>query len=201
MFAVGHIALGYLAGKFIGLFRGRDLNMPALLTFALLPDVDLLVPGLQHRGPTHSLLFIAAMSVPILLVWSGNAFQYIIALSTHSLIGDVFTDGGTQLLWPFSREWVMVDQTLMMGCTFEVYMEIALFTAMIGVMLLSGDLSRFLKPSRKNLLLGIPISTIVLPALFEYPVRMPTSLMIPHILLLALIGLSFTISVIKPEKI
>lgn len=64
--AIGHVAMALLLsapawvrwdGRVSLVFVGY-----ALLT-AMVPDVDLLVPGLAHNGPTHSVTFVAAVAL------------------------------------------------------------------------------------------------------------------------------------------
>jgi membrane-bound metal-dependent hydrolase YbcI (DUF457 family) len=199
MFAVGHIAIGYLIAKIICRVFNLDLNLPAILTFSLLPDIDLVVPGLLHRGPTHSILFILLISIALLAYLSKPSLPYIAALSTHSLIGDVITDGGVQLLWPFSKEWIQYSYSVTMTSSLEVYLETSLFILLMITMFLSGDLLKFLRPKNSNKLLFIPLATIVLPAMFKYPVSIPQPLIIQHLILLGIVGLSFIISIIIPQ--
>jgi hypothetical protein len=197
MFAVGHIALGYLFGKMISRLSKQELNIPAVLTFSLLPDVDLVVPWVLHRGPTHSLVFIATVSLLLIFWWKRRALPYIVALASHSLVGDVFTASGVQLLWPYSDEWIRYSYTVLMTSSLEVYVETSLFILMLLAMSLSHDLGRLLKPSRSNLFLLIPFSTVVLPVLFMYPLRIPRGLLLPHLLLMLLVGASFSISLLN----
>lgn len=117
------------------------------------------------------------------------------------MIGDAITDGGTQLLWPFSMEWIKYGYTIMMTSRFEVYMELALFAVLFLTMSFSGDLREFLSPNGSNRLLFIPLATIVLPAMFRYPMGIPGALIPPHLILLGIVGLSFTLSMLEPLHI
>lgn len=57
MFAVGHVAFEYITGiSSVKPLKGG--NIPVIWTLSLLPDIDFLIPGLQHRGPTRSLIFL-----------------------------------------------------------------------------------------------------------------------------------------------
>src|SRR4030042_300438 len=100
MYAIGHFALGYLTGKAIAKPLHIQLNMTLLLTASVIPDVDLLLRFLDHRGPTHSLITIAILITPFLIYYGKAAIPYAVALASHSMIGDII--GGTQLLWPLS---------------------------------------------------------------------------------------------------
>jgi membrane-bound metal-dependent hydrolase YbcI (DUF457 family) len=102
LFAIGHFAIGYLAGKASARILKVQLNMPLMFTASVIPDIDLLPRFLHHRGPTHSLITIIALTVPFLMLYRKTAVPYSVALASHSLIGDFFT-GGTQLFWPRAR--------------------------------------------------------------------------------------------------
>ncbi len=92
----------------------------AMLWLAMLPDLDHRIPGVPHRGPTHSLLFaalvggafagagaaleaatggpgsVAGLSLPILGFVVGS-----VAVLAH-LLGDALTPAGVNFLWPVS---------------------------------------------------------------------------------------------------
>jgi hypothetical protein len=87
-FAVGHLALGYLTGKASGGLLKQRINIPLILTVSIIPDIDMLIPGLYHGGPTHSIVLILALTFPAILLWKTKAIPYILALLSHPLIGD-----------------------------------------------------------------------------------------------------------------
>lgn len=93
-----------------------------------LPDLDQRVPGLPHRGPTHSLAFAVAVGAAFagvtavgtgrLQVAAGDVATTLAALDGTSvpfafllgaltvlahLVGDVVTPAGVPLFWPLSR--------------------------------------------------------------------------------------------------
>ncbi len=51
MYAVGHFALGYLTGKVAAKSLDVKINLPLLFLASVFPDIDILIPGLVHRGP------------------------------------------------------------------------------------------------------------------------------------------------------
>jgi len=197
MFAVGHIALGYVTGKILSKATDQSLNIPVVWTLSLLPDIDFLIPGLQHRGLTHSIIVAILIFVPFLLIRPRKTAPYFAALATHALIGDYITDGGTMLFWPVSSEWIKYERTIMLGSAFETYIELALFAVFIVILILSNDLTRLVISERNNNLLFIPLCAVVLPSMFKYPVNVPNALIIPHLLLLSMIALSLSISLIQ----
>ena len=197
MFAVGHIALGYITGKILGKATQQSLNIPALWTLSLLPDVDLLIPGLLHRGPTHSIIIALLIFTPPLILRTRQTLPYFTALATHSLIGDYITDGGIKLLWPISSEWFKHMSTMTLGSTFETTIELALFTTLIATLLLTRDYNNLFNTDRKNALFIIPLCTIILPVMFKYPINIPKPLITPHLILLSIILLSISMSTIQ----
>jgi hypothetical protein len=56
MYAVGHFALGYLTSKIASKSLNVNINLPLIFLASVLPDIDLLIPGLHHRGPLHSII-------------------------------------------------------------------------------------------------------------------------------------------------
>ena len=78
--------------------------MPLLFVSSVLPDIDLLLRFLMHRGSTHSLLTITALMVPFFIIYWKQAFPYYAAMLSHIFLGDYFT-GGIELFWPLSHGW------------------------------------------------------------------------------------------------
>jgi len=92
----------------------------AMLWLAMLPDVDHRIPGIPHRGPTHSLLFAALVGgafagAGALLAEGVGAvgrvqltlfgfFVGFVSVGAH-LLGDVLTPAGVNLFWPWGREF------------------------------------------------------------------------------------------------
>ena len=194
MFAVGHIALGYIIGKILNKASEQNLNIPAIWLLSLLPDIDLLIPGLEHRGPTHSLIVALIIFAPLFIIDARKTAPYLAALAIHSLIGDFITGRGVQLLWPVSSEWMTFRSTMRLGTKFEAYVELTLFVVLIVTLILSKDFKQIFNSDRENGLLFIPLCTIVLPVMFKYPVKIPKILVIPHLILMSIIALSFIVS-------
>lgn len=190
MYAVGHIALGYLVGRAFN--RGKTINIPLIWTLSLLPDIDLLIPSLPHRGPTHSLIVPLIVFVPIFLAYKWKAVPYIAALATHTIVGDMFTKGGVQILWPFSMRWVSHGLAMCMASTLENYVEIALFLVLIFTIALSKDYYQLFNTNMENVILFIPLCTIVLPAMFRFPLVVPNLLILPHVILMGVVLISIS---------
>ena len=135
--------------------------MPLLFAASVLPDVDLLLPFIQHRGPTHSIITITFLMIPFFVVYRKKAIPYYAALLSHILIGDFFT-GGIELFWPLSNN--------MFGAlNFEVsslpiaLTELSLFLFTLPLMYKLGDLKELLKPNEKSWALIIPLGSIIGP--------------------------------------
>ncbi|UPW00802.1 metal-dependent hydrolase [Halorussus gelatinilyticus] len=92
-----------------------------LCWFAMLPDVDHRLPGVSHRGPTHTLAFAALVGGTVWAAASAGASaaglgsvavgpvgfpafagsMFAFAVLAH-LVGDLLTPMGVALLWPLS---------------------------------------------------------------------------------------------------
>jgi len=192
MFAVGHLALGYLCGKAATKISKVNVNLPLLFLASVIPDVDLLIPSLKHRGPTHSLILACLIFLPALLLYRKKAIPYFIALTQHSILGDFMT-GDTQLLWPLAIEWYRAGVGVKMMSQANILLEWTLFLTFLTTMIKTKDAHILLQPHPTNLILTIPILTVLLPALFSFPLHVPPELIIPHLTYLTL----FTISILK----
>ncbi len=123
---LGHLGLGYLCGAIVARFTGEKINIPLIWLCSVLPDVDLLFPGLiTHRGPTHSILVAVAIFVPIYL-YLRRGLPYFAAVASHSLIGD-FLVPPLQLLWPLSSAWFGAPSGLALTGSTETLVEVSLF--------------------------------------------------------------------------
>lgn len=100
----GYVALAALVGV-------------TFVALAMLPDCDHRLPGVSHRGPTHSLLFAALVgavfaylgaqvepvlevAVPAGLSMSGFGFLLGFGSVLAHLLADVITPMGVNFLWP-----------------------------------------------------------------------------------------------------
>jgi len=193
LFAIGHFAIGYLTEKASAKTLKVQLNMPLLLAASVIPDIDLLLRFIEHRGPTHSLVTIIALTVPFLIYYRKAAIPYTVALASHSLIGDLFT-GGTQLFWPLSTEWVGALNIDVNSLTNSL-LELTLFLISIAIMFKTGDLRKIAKDKHKVALL-LPFGAVIGPMLAagrgaEY--ALPILLVIPSLFCLALFAYSMLV--------
>jgi membrane-bound metal-dependent hydrolase YbcI (DUF457 family) len=203
MFAVGHMALAYLLGKGSSKALHTKINIPILLVLSILPDSDIIYDVLTgaeiHRGPTHSIIFAALIFIPIFIRYRKTAIPYFLALISHSLIGDFLIGGKLQLLWPLSNAQFGLHE--LGSYYFDIFspvnmvLEVTLFVAASLILYKSGDWKVFFKADKTNLVLIIPIATVLLPSTVGYPfsdsllLTEPT-LALAHIFYLVLFGIA-----------
>jgi len=169
------------------------VNVPLLFLASVISDIDLLIPGLEHRGPTHSLIVISIIFLPIFILYGRRegrkATPYFIALIQHPILGD-YLMGRTQLLWPLTVHWYGVG--IEMTSLTSIIIEWALFLTSMATMLKARDAWRLFQHHPSNLLLSIPVFTVLLPTLLRFPISVPSELIIPHITFLII----FTVSIL-----
>jgi len=203
-FAVGHMALAYLLGKASGRFLNVNINIPLILVLSIIPDIDILFEPLTagiHRGPTHSVLTAALVFIPFFVLYRQKVMPYFVALASHSLIGDFLIGGQIQLLWPLStNEYGLYDfgfPYINIYNPINIALEFTLFAIALIVMLKTRDLLRFFRNNKLNLILIIPIFTVLLPTFVGYPLRVPILLVLPHLFYLVLFSVSVLIVIVK----
>jgi membrane-bound metal-dependent hydrolase YbcI (DUF457 family) len=187
MFAIGHFALGYLFGKGSSKLAHVKVNLPLLFAASVLPDIDLILRFIMHRGPTHSIITITVFMVPFFILYRKQAIPYFAALLSHILVGDFFT-GGIQLFWPLSSSnygalnFKVISMPIAMT-------ELFLFLITLPIMYRLGDLQDLLKPNNKNWALIIPLGAIMGPLLSfgrGQENALPILLIIPSLFYIAL---------------
>jgi membrane-bound metal-dependent hydrolase YbcI (DUF457 family) len=162
MFAIGHFALGYLAGKGTSKLAHVKINLPLLLAVSVIPDLDLLFRGFMgHRGLTHSIIVISVLMIPFFMRYKKAALPYLAAVLSHVFIGDFFS-GGIEFLWPISK------MTFGFGSASSSYVavtELLLFFVSLALMFKLNDIWAFFKPQKHNLFLIICLGSILGPIL------------------------------------
>jgi len=189
------MALGYLLSKASSKLIKTELNIPLALTLSIIPDIDIIIPFLEHRGPTHSIIISTAIFTPIFLIYRKRAIPYFIALNQHFLIGDYLAGSGIQLLWPATTQYY----GLIMGIKSptNIAAEWILFIASMILIYKIKDINSLLQPYNSNLILSIPIFSVLLPTLLAFPTEVPPALILPHIILLILFVISIIIDLRK----
>lgn len=96
------------------------MNIPLLLVASVIVDVDLLVPGLIHRGPAHSLVIVSLLFLNVFVIYGKRVAPYFTAAVQH-LLGDYLVGGSVQLLWPVSVRWygVGIEMTSVINILME----------------------------------------------------------------------------------
>ncbi len=144
----------------------------------------MLLPGLEHRGPTHSLILIFLFFLPAFAFYRERAAPYFVAVVQHPIIGDYITGGGVQLLWPLTPYWYGIGIKII--SLTNIFIEWTLFLAFLTIMFKTKDVWILFQPHASNVFLSIPILTVLLPTLLSFPVSVPLELVIPHVTYLVL---------------
>ena len=195
MYAVGHFALGYLTGKLASKSLDVNVNLPLLFLASVFPDIDILIPGLVHRGPLHSVILFCLVFLPIFAIYKKRAAPYFVAVIQHIIIGDYLIGGDLQLLWPLTPN--MYGLYIGMGSLIHIALEWGLFIISMTFMIKTKDIVFLFKPHPSNMILAIPLLTVLLPSVISFPLYVPLALLIPHIVYLIL----FTIPIMIDLKI
>ncbi|MBN2336684.1 metal-dependent hydrolase [Candidatus Bathyarchaeota archaeon] len=135
MYPLGHFALGYFAAYIIGRLTGEETSIPVVWFLSVAPDIDVLIPFLEHRGPTHSVVVMALLFLPVYIA-SRRWLPYFAALLSHPLVGDYFTGYGCKVFWPLSDAWIAAPWRYRISSRSLFVVEGVLFAAMAAFILL-----------------------------------------------------------------
>jgi len=185
--------LGYLTGKATSKLLNVKVDVPLLLLLSILPDFDLLLPGLEHRGPTHSIFVYVIFLFPMFRLYGKNILPYFVALIQHSLLGDLLTGGGVQVLWPITLNWYGAQ--IKITSLTNISIEWIIFVSSLTLMFKTEDVWTLFRHHPSNMLLTVPVITIILPAFLGFPVAVPLLLIIPHIIFLTLLVISVFVDI------
>lgn len=194
-FAVGHFAFGYIFSKSASYTTKTKLNIPLVFMLSVIPDIDILIPFVQHRGPSHSIIVALIIFTPIFVMYGKKAFPYFIALTQHSLIGDFIAGGGVQLLWPLTSQPYGIEISIKSPT--NITLEWLVFLMATIVMVKTKDTQLLLQPHNSSLILAIPTFTVLLPTFLAFPLAVPIALIPPHVIYLILFLASLLIDVRK----
>ena len=195
------MALGYLVGKASAKLLKVNINMPLILVLSVFPDIDIILNFLFnveiHRGPTHSIISAILVFIPFFILYRQKVVPYFVALISHSLIADFIVGGQLQLLWPLSsREFGLYQfgfPYIAIDSPVNVAFEFSLFVIAVFVMWKTRDLFQLFRNHKVNLILAIPIFTVLLPTFASYPLDVPLLLVLPHLFYLVLFAISVLI--------
>lgn len=196
-FAVGHLALGYVLGKFSAKVVKTEVVTPLIFMAAVIPDIDIIIQAVfqqfQHRGPTHSIIFAIVVFMPVFALYRKTAVPYFIAFLQHSLIADFVVGGRIQLLWPLTTDYFGIEMCL--ESPTNIALEWAAFAISMVVLVETKDLVGLFKPHNSNLILIIPTSTVLLPTLLSFPLDVPVLLVAPHVIYLLIFSASIAVDI------
>jgi membrane-bound metal-dependent hydrolase YbcI (DUF457 family) len=170
-----------------------SFNIPAILMLSVIPDIDILIPFLEHRGLTHSIVIASIVFIPIFASYHKKATPYFVALVQHSLIGDYLVGGKTQLLFPLTAQYYGTGLSIQSQTS--IALEWAVFLVSMLVMLAAKDIKVFFRSRNSNLILTIPTFTVLLPTFLAFPLQVPTVLIVPHIIYSVLLITSIFIEI------
>ena len=149
-----------------------------MLVLTILPDADILIPFLGHRGPMHSVIATFVVFIPFFWAYRARAVLYFLALVQHAAIGDSIT-GRVQLFWPLTSRFYGLD--IAIRSQTNVVIEWTAFLVAVIIMVGTRDIVKFFQAHKSNLLLAIPTFTTLLPTLLSFPLDVPLWLVPPHV--------------------
>ena len=163
------------------------MSIPLVWVFSLLPDLDLLIPGVRHMGPTHSIMFAFAVFLPLFMYKGKEVVPYFLGFTSHTVLGDLITNGGIWFLWPLSRRRFEVLTLYTNRPNFNTNLELALFGLFVLVFIVTRDYKEGLYSSDTKLLFLIPFTALLVPVVFGFPISVPIRLIPPHLVLMVVI--------------
>ena len=166
---------------------------------SVIPDIDILIPVLEHRGPTHSVIMACIAFTPFFILYRKRAIPYFIALIQHSLLGDFIAGCQTQLLWPLSTQSFGTGINIISRTNITI--EWLIFLTSIFIMLKTRERDVFFQPRDSNLILSVPTFTVLLPTFLSFPLNVPVWLIPPHLVYMFIFSVSIIISVLNLSKI
>jgi hypothetical protein len=172
------MAFGYLSSKTSsGLLKTR-LNIPLILTLSVLPDIDILFPFIEHRGPTHSVIMAIAAFIPFFIIYHKQVVPYFIAYLQHGVVGDFLAGGRVQLMWPLIRAFFGTNYDI--RSLSNVTMEWLMFVVATLLLVALKEYRVFFRAHQMNLVLIVPTFTVLLPTVLNFPMNVPSLLVPPH---------------------
>ena len=189
MLAVGHMSVAYLITR--GL-KGRwgSINISLVWTLSVLPDVDLLIPRLNHMGPTHSIIVAIIMFILPFVFKGKEIIPYFMAYASHTILGDFITNRGIWLLWPLTSRKYALPLPFACRSVFSANLELLLFGAFLLIFIITKDYSTPLTDRTKPLLI-IPFIALLVPVLFGFPIPVPLRLIPAHLIMIIVVLRSF----------
>ncbi len=182
MLATGHTALGYIIARIASYRTKEPINIPLVWALSLAPDIDFLLPGVVHLGPTHSVVLALLVFIPFFIWKRWKAVPYFLALVSHSILGDLVTNKAVMLLWPVSSRWVFLNVRWLFKWLLFRYYGSVIFVVYLFLLFITGDHIRILNGDRYDALLVFCFLAHASPLLMGVPIKVPPLLVISHVL-------------------
>ena len=125
---------------------------------------------------------ICLLALPAFTLYRKKVTPYFIAAISHTLIGDI--GGGVQLFWPITYRWYGAG--IGVASLTNICAEWTLFLTAFTILLKTRDAEALFHHHPSNLLLSIPIISVLLPTFFSVPRSIPMELIVPHLTLLTI---------------
>lgn len=103
------------------------------------------------------------------------------------------------LLWPITSTSFGLNDYIEITSITNIILETTLFITSTLLLIKTGEISLFFHNKKSNLLLAIPITTVLLPTLVSYPLEVPLPLLPPHIFYLVLFSIAI-LATINPYR-
>jgi hypothetical protein len=190
MLAPGHLAISYFITKILSYNSKTKPDLKIIWILALLPDIDLLIPQIPHRGQTHSVVLQLALFLPIIIYYGRITLPYLFSLLSHSLIGDIVSYSKIMLFWPLDSGWYSLTIPWRYH-SYVYYLEAAIFIPFVFFFIQQKDYQRLFKGKSHNLLTLIPATALIVPIFFNSRLITPRSLLSINILALGILLLSY----------
>jgi membrane-bound metal-dependent hydrolase YbcI (DUF457 family) len=203
LYALGHLAIGYLVAKILG--KDSEVDIPLVLTASLIPDIDIIIPNIPHRGPTHSLMVAFILLLPVFYCWKTKLYTYYAAYASH-IFADLLAggvNGRGQILWPYSNQWINLYPKLRMGGEKEAIVEIILFAIALTILFITKDYKHLFKYRNTNFLLFFPGMVVLLSSLlgiYYGGSKMPSLFLLPNLLVSLLVLIVIVNNILKMNK-
>jgi len=95
------------------------------------------------------------------------------------------------MLWPLTPYWY--GNGIKIISLTNIFIEWTLFLVFLTIMFKTKDVQILFQHHASNILLSIPILTVILPTLLSIPLSVPLELIIPHAIYLILFAASVLI--------
>ena len=163
------------------------MSIPIVWACSLLPDLDLLIPGVRHMGPTHSIIFAIIVFLPLFIYKRDEVLPYFLGYTSHTVLGDLITNRGTWFLWPLTQRTFAIPLPFTCKHTFSTNLELALFGLFVLVFILTRDYAKGLYSRSTRPLFLISFLALLVPMVFGFPTYVPFRLIPPHLFLMAVV--------------